>query len=303
MVLVSYDSDDDDATVTEPQPSSHERSRDEGDDDSSQPTKKPAPALPANFQTLYSSNVRSSTTDDPALHGGRQRQVPHIVGNWPTFIYLEWLPSDEDLAVLDQVIADAASQLNGSTEPTSSLTSSLRSDLGVRLPLHISLSAPLTLSTDNKNKFEEDVKASIKAADIPSFRVLPAGLRCVHNFDKTRYFLILTLQNPEHNELQRLLTACNRTAEGYDLPQLYGQGQGNAVGLSNGSNSEVAAEGAITRPQDGDKFHISIGWTLHEPASTEIGGSDILERLKKLQINFDKVHLKIGSGVCSIRLT
>lgn len=47
------------------------------------------PALPPSFLDLYSANVRTCPTDDPAFHGGRKRQTPHVVGNWNTHVYLE----------------------------------------------------------------------------------------------------------------------------------------------------------------------------------------------------------------------
>ncbi len=50
---------------------------------------KQPPPLPSNFHSLYATNVRVATADDPSLYGGRSRQVPHVEGNWPTHISLE----------------------------------------------------------------------------------------------------------------------------------------------------------------------------------------------------------------------
>ena len=82
MALVAY-SDSSDTDKEDAQPTKKRKVSDGAK------SKTALPPLPSTFQDLYSSTVRTSTQDDPSLHGGRRRVTPHIEGNWPTHVYLE----------------------------------------------------------------------------------------------------------------------------------------------------------------------------------------------------------------------
>lgn len=91
--LVDYTSDDSDASAGHASPVANAPAA------AARPAKKrknapeaeaaALPPLPSSFHDLYASTVRVSTVDDPSLHQGRKRQIPHVAGNWPTHLYIE----------------------------------------------------------------------------------------------------------------------------------------------------------------------------------------------------------------------
>ncbi|KAI1618500.1 U6 snRNA phosphodiesterase Usb1 [Exophiala viscosa] len=261
-------------------------------------SKRPPP-LPSTFHSLYATNVRTSAVDDPTLHAGRTRQVPHVVGNWPTHLYLEWYPAQEELAILDKVITQAGQTQNDGNSTCIHTYSFLRSELGSLQPLHISLSAPLVLQTDQKESFEKATSTRIARSHVKPFTVHVTGLNWVANHDKTRFFLVLKLAKPANNELNRLLSACNATAEQFGLPALYANGPDRSV---------TDASKVKGQPNEMDRskaFHISIAWTLEEPdrqARAQLAGLDQID-LQQLKVSFSLLKLKIGNVVNDVSLT
>lgn len=325
MSLVTYhsDTDDDDDLASETAACNHtestpldgaKRKRLSSAEDEPRRPPRPPP-LPSSLTTLYASNVRSSTNDNPDLHEGRKRQIPHVEGNWPSFVYLEWLPSQVQFARLEELIADINENCIDNDQVTVSETlastsrdqqqqvrSSLRSDLGVRLPLHVSLSAPLILITDNKDMFEKRLSENVKELNLTTFTTSPSDMKWVSNHEDTRHFLILTLKRPRHDELRSLLSACNRTAAGFGLPQLYTHNE-NAVGVpaghvSNGHKKMLRSCGAT----DDDKFHISIAWSLRKPPTSLSLLAQLHKQIGNLDITFEKVFIKIGNQVSTVLL-
>ncbi|WPH01688.1 Hypothetical protein R9X50_00454000 [Acrodontium crateriforme] len=300
MALVDYsssDADDDDDDY-----------HNNHDDDEQPPAKRrqlpshdsatastPLPPLPATFHDLYSSTVRTTTRDDPSLHGGRKRVTPHVDGNWPTHVYLEWHPSPSENRRLGSLIQKQNREHHGTDntnvdkQPIHSL---LQNDLGVPLPLHISLSRPLVLTTNQKDAFLARLKESILDTGVRSFITKPDHLAWHSNEIESRWFLVLHLQQPERDELQILLAACNDVAQEFGQPLLYRD-----------LDSKPASRG---RDAQDDKFHISIAWMLSSPRDTSAEGKTASgpdSTPKDLDIPFSAIKVRIGQDVSTFALT
>lgn len=243
------------------------------------------PALPSAFYSLYATNARSSTADDPSLHGGRTRQVAHREGNWPTHIYLEWYPSEAQERDLLKLIHDAQ-QAIANVDSSAEVHSLLRSDLDVQLPLHVSLSAPLVVTTEQKDPLHEAVLNAISESGAKCHSTSVQQIDWVSNNEQTRSFLVLRLRRPENDDLNRLLRACNSCAGKFDLARLY--------------NDRNDAE--CDKEDHDSNFHISIGWTLQTPRDNTFESQAAIHVLMQDRIAFDTVKLKIGNAVHDIPL-
>jgi U6 snRNA phosphodiesterase len=239
------------------------------------------PPLPPAFHDLYASTVRQSVVDDPSLHQGRKRQTPHVPGNWPSHVYIECKdfpkqalsPTNANMACAghpDTKQHDLLVQLLGAIEaelgPNIQLNKFLTSDLGAPLPLHISLSRPLTLTTANKDAFLERLDSAIRSHPVSGFSAAPGGLAWYKSPDSERLFLIVrVVTSPSHArsqsgsgsqapgapnpELTALLRRCNTVAALFDQPRLY---QKNVEDMNVGA-----------------AFHVSVAWTFDVPSTQD----------------------------------
>ncbi|KAL4752115.1 hypothetical protein BDW72DRAFT_172047 [Aspergillus terricola var. indicus] len=261
------------------------------------------PPLPASFHDLYASSVKVSVRDDPSLHGGRKRVIPHVEGNWPTHIYLEWYPSKEELELLGSIISQAEHMFR--TEQAK-LNSFLYSDLGVRLPLHISLSRPVVLRTEERQPFTDTFEAALRGSGISPFEVQIDSLDWVSNFEKTRWFYVLRVKRPDRDCLNRILHISNRSLGLFNQPPLYASLLNSKSGgtQSGGTQPHIRGSKPASTGDYTECFHISIAWSLTEPSAEEKKSMESIDiqRLKTIKIKFDCLKAKIGNNVSSIPL-
>ena len=177
------------------------------------------------------------------------------------------------------------------------IVSLLKNDLNVAQLLHISLSRPLTLKTDQKDSFLLRVKEAVLESNVRAFNALVKDLSWHPNETKTRWFLVLRLEMSP--QLSRLLDICNGAAKRFSQPLLYAEQR-------DGKNDTT-----------GDQFHISIAWSLQQPKAhrrdVHLTESDsvqdttgvpyaLLGQWTALSIAFGAVKLRIGQDVHAIAL-
>ncbi|MCJ1435891.1 poly(U)-specific 3'-to-5' RNA exonuclease [Xylographa pallens] len=269
------------------------------------------PPLPDAFHDLYASNSRVSTQDDPTLHGGRQRGTPHVDGQWPSHIYIEWYPTTAESSKLATLI----DKLNDEVfDGDAKLQSLLQSELGAELPLHISLSRSLMLLTDERQPFVDTFKHFLDKSTVRPFEVHVSGLQWVANYEKTRCFLVLQLARTAENALNTLLWASNETAKAFGKPTIYvkpeiesaevrQRGRGIRGFRPRGRSSAMSR---VTGVQDCTaSFHVSVAWS-HGSLSDDVGAgirSKYSADIEELSLSVKAVKVKIGNAVTSLPLS
>ncbi|KAF2742617.1 hypothetical protein M011DRAFT_497434 [Sporormia fimetaria CBS 119925] len=299
---------------------------DSEDEEEPQSAPNDLPPLPATFHDLYSANARISTSDNPELHGGRKRAIPHVEGNWPSHVYLEWVPSNRESEHLHKLIGAIRNAIEDANKarpkllPVPDITPSLLSPLDAPLPLHISLSRTLQIKTDDREVFVTKLTSKFQKSAVRPFDVRFTHLKWVPNWERNRWFLVLGIERPPNDELNHLLEVCNAATSEFGFSGLYTGTEGDgphhqeAVApnskrrkTDNGSSAEIED---ISKPQQikmdcTSKFHISIAWNLDEPATewTElVRNMDIKSLLPPPKVHFDAVKARIGNVVHTLPL-
>ncbi|KAH8679908.1 U6 snRNA phosphodiesterase Usb1 [Tricladium varicosporioides] len=305
MALVDYSSSDEDeqedTANSGHSAGSLKRKRNENDE---------LPPLPSRFHDMYASTTRVSTRDDPSLHGGRKRVTPHIEGNWPTHLYIEWYPSPSESEALSRLISLIRLELAPSNNATK-IHSFLMSDLGAPLPLHISLSRPIGFATEQKDGFVSSLVQAVKSSGIRPFKVTSCSLDWVSNFENTRWFLVLKLGTPSCNGLNKLLDVSNRCVKKYGQPPLYADPL-SLTEESYVSEKKITPKSTTLKKgspaQDvSNAFHISIAWTLSAPSPDVISMTNKIvanhfQDVTAIYINVSEIKAKVGNHVTNISL-
>ncbi|KAJ4397369.1 poly(U)-specific 3'-to-5' RNA exonuclease [Gnomoniopsis smithogilvyi] len=297
------------------------------------------PPLPSSFHNLYATTVRPFTADLPSLHQGRKRLIPHVEGNWPSHIYVEWHPAPAHHEALSSLIRSLQTELKSlllsagagkeEGEGNQQLTSFLTSDLGAPLPLHISLSRPFVLRTEQKDAFRDTLARRISSLGVVPFELcIPqGGLAWFRSAEASRSFLVLRVRaayvqlgaakervNPQ---LATLLAACNEVVAAQGQPRLYAHSSGG-MGVGEEEEEEEDLDGGGVRPVDDagegvdGAFHVSIAWSFAEPtdeirartAAVFAREEEVREgAMENMRILVDGVKVKIGNVVSDVPLT
>lgn len=175
---------------------------------------------------------------------------------------------------------------------------SLQSELGAPLPLHVSLSRTLQIKTEDREAFLETLKDSLRRAAVQAFHLDFLGLKWVPNFERNRWFLVLGIKKPAHDELNRLLGACNNAAQKSGQPALYSGGRGDGPMEINSPTAGLQVR--HDKSDRSENFHISIAWNLTEPDPEWVSlvqRIDVTRYVYSPRATFDVVKARVGNVV------
>ncbi|KIK95804.1 hypothetical protein PAXRUDRAFT_11220 [Paxillus rubicundulus Ve08.2h10] len=195
----------------------------------------PQPKKKRKLPTLSSSLTIPTPIDNPALHQGRVRTIPHVEGQYATYIYVPLVLHPKD--VLYTLLQDV---LKFAEEPVPSLYPIGRQSDGqiagsraAQWELHISLSHPLFLRAHQREEFKRAIQQV--ASSLAPFDASFAAFSELTNDERTRTFLAVEV-GAGHVELRRCLDLLSPTLRLLRQKEFYAD----------------------------PKFHASIAWALLE---------------------------------------
>lgn len=182
------------------------------------------------------------------------------------------------------------------------IRSLLKNELEVQLPLHISLSRPLVLKSVDRDGFLAAIRAAIASSGARKCVLRPSALRWHPNETRTRWFLVLQLEDSLTDDLGELLRLCNEVARMSGQSELYADTQPstrNPVREGNRSGAQISRS----------RFHISLAWSLTDPEaipnSRRPGVQDevpLPNRISGLRIPIGSVKVRLGQHVTTVTL-
>lgn len=241
-------------------------------------------------------------------------QYEHLcnIASFRKLILHRGLPTSTQAEHLQQVIDNVA-------DDTSDLETSIRSNLGVPLPLHISLSCTLPVLTEHRSAFLAAVEDALKnlRAQLEPFTIRLQDCVWAANFERNRWFLALIAKSLKGAELEVLLNVCNEVVRSFDMMALYPTLKSSTDRHSKFERAESISKSKnpVAGPTDTDDsfekspFHFSIASTVHPVLSKEDSlalvdiNDEVMNRVRGMKIAIDKVKVKIGNAVHSIPLS
>ncbi|XP_030036101.1 U6 snRNA phosphodiesterase isoform X3 [Manduca sexta] len=142
--------------------------------------------------------------DNPKLHGGRKRSFPHVRGNWPSYVYVNYPQNDILINLINKLKSIASSQ---------------GSFWVICEDLHISLSKTVILLYHWISSFNTSIQKSLST--IESFELGFSGVKVLCNEDSTRTFIVLEVDCFSQKQLHLITKEIDKVLSEFNLPLFY----------------------------------------------------------------------------------
>ncbi|KAG8214796.1 hypothetical protein J3R82DRAFT_9933 [Butyriboletus roseoflavus] len=206
--------------------------------------------------TLSSSLTVPTPVDNPALHQGRVRTVPHVEGQYATYIYVPLVLDHKD--ALYTLVEDAVTLAKTHVPFLHTIGRQERDGVrAARWELHISLSHPLFLRAHQRDEFKRVIRQM--ASSIAPFDASFATFSELANDERTRTFLTLDVGAGHGEVIEFSASAEKWPAVPDDLLQLR-----RCLDLLGPTLQLLRQKEFYVDP----KFHTSIAWALLEKTAS-----------------------------------